>query len=581
MALVAEGIATQPRWDSAPVWIGRILVLLACGLFAAGCGRNDTGPAAPGSQGAPAALTAPAEAVTEASWAPDALEELVAPIALYPDQLVGQILAASINSQEVLDGGNWLLQNQNLQGDALDAAAQKAGFGPAMRSLVQFPTVVDMMCQQIDWTRQLGEAFTSDQTGVLDAVQRLRSDAQQVGNLKSTPQQEVETKTENDKTVIEVKPADPKVVYVPQYDPQVIYTTPPPPAQPAPPPVAATSSSSTEDTVSTGTAVATGLLAFGAGVLIGNAIHSDDYYPHYGAGAVYYGARPFYPPAYAYRPAYSSAFRPATRYASPAGYRYNYNNVNVNRNVAVNNSNYYQRFSNNQNLRAQSVRSPSVATRPAQERLSQSPRAPGAESWKGQSSYAGRPNPQAAERPNQAAGAQRNSGAGPGAAAGGREAAGAGGTARSGGSARNQGMARSQGAAGSQGMARNQGAAGSQGTARNQGAAGNREALPSADRATGRGAPPTDTLAQSRNLQSAQARNVQDTEARNSQSSGSPRVDRGYGDATRTPNQTSGTAARDTAFSGANREGGGGFDRASSARGHASAGGRQGRGGRR
>ena len=177
-------------------------------------------PAATDAAGA-APPVVPAPAVTQASWAPDALEELLAPIALYPDVLLTQILAASVNAQEVLDGGNWLLQNQNLQGDALDAAAEKAGFGPAMRALVQFPTVVDMMCQQIDWTRQVGSAFTSDQKGVLDAVQRLRTQAAEVGNLKSTPEQKVETKTENDKVIVEVKPADPKVVYVPQYDPQV------------------------------------------------------------------------------------------------------------------------------------------------------------------------------------------------------------------------------------------------------------------------------------------------------------------------------------------------------------------------
>ena len=133
----------------------------------------------------------------------------------------------------MLDGGNWLLQNETLKGDALDAAAQKAGLGPAMRALVQFPDVVDMMCQQLDWTRQLGAAFTSDQKGVLDAVQRLRAQAAKVGNLKSTPQQHVETKTENQKTIIEVKPADPQMVYVPQYNPQVVYTTPPPPPPPA------------------------------------------------------------------------------------------------------------------------------------------------------------------------------------------------------------------------------------------------------------------------------------------------------------------------------------------------------------
>ena len=142
----------------------------------------------------------PALAVTEAAWEPDALEELVAPIALYPDLLVGQILASSVNAQEVLDAGNWLLENQDLKGEALDAAAQKVGFGEATRALVQFPTVIDMMCQEIDWTRQLGAAFTSDQKGVLEAVQRLRTQAVEVGNLKTSPQQTVERKSENGKT---------------------------------------------------------------------------------------------------------------------------------------------------------------------------------------------------------------------------------------------------------------------------------------------------------------------------------------------------------------------------------------------
>ncbi len=220
--------------------------------------------------------------MTQASWAPDALEELLAPIALYPDVLLTQILAASVNAQEVLDGGNWLLQNQNLQGEALDAAAEKAGFGPAMRALVHFPTVVDMMCQQIDWTRQIGSAFTSDQKGVLDAVQRLRTQAAEVGNLKSTPEQKVETKTEADKVIVEVKPADPKVVYVPQYDPQAAYTPPPAPA--AAPAPATTTTTTEEKGVSTGAAVATGIIAFGAGLILANALDDDDdyCYPNWG-----------------------------------------------------------------------------------------------------------------------------------------------------------------------------------------------------------------------------------------------------------------------------------------------------------
>jgi hypothetical protein len=296
------------------------------------------------------------------------LEELVAPIALYPDQLVGQILAASVNSQEVLDAGNWLLENQTLKGNELDAAAQKVGFGPAMRALVQFPTVVDMMCQQIDWTRQLGSAYTSDQAAMLDAVQRLRAQAAQVGNLQSTPQQKVETRTENEKTVIEVKPADPQVIYVPQYNPQVVYTTPPPAPAPA----------STSDTVSTDTAVLGGLLAFGVGIAVGNAMHNDCCYPSWGGGAVYVGARPFYPPAYAYRPAYGPAFRPA----------YGYSNANINRNVNINN-NYFNQFNHNQNLRNSTRRNVTGNS---------------ATGWKGQSTYAGARNPAQTQRFNEPAG---------------------------------------------------------------------------------------------------------------------------------------------------------------------------------
>ena len=167
--------------------------VVACAIVFAGCREKQQEETAGDVARAPAATAMP---VTQAAWAPEALDELVAPIALYPDQLVGQILAASVNTQEVLDVGNWLLQNENLKGAQLDTAAQKAGFGPAVRGLVHFPTVVDMMCQEIDWTKQLGGAFTSDQKGVLDAIQRLRAQAADVGNLTTTPQQTVEHKKE-------------------------------------------------------------------------------------------------------------------------------------------------------------------------------------------------------------------------------------------------------------------------------------------------------------------------------------------------------------------------------------------------
>jgi hypothetical protein len=347
--------------------------------------QDDAQPAAAALPVPAVSPPVPAVAVTQASWAPDALEELLAPIALYPDALLSQVLAASINSQEVLDAGNWLLENQDLTGDARDAAAEKIGFGPAMRALLQFPTVVDMMCQEMDWTRQLGSAFTSDQKAVLDAVQRLRKQAADVGNLKTSPQQTVETKTENAMTVIEVKPADPMVVYVPQYNPQVIYVQPPPPPPPAP--VATTTTVIHEDDDSD--EVAAGLIGFGIGVLVAGAFHND-YYCGWGYGSVYMGGRPFYPPAYAYRPAYGPAFRPAYGYAPPAGYRNNYRSgYRSGNNVVINNNDYYGRFSDNKNLKGNQ----------------------GANSPLGRSSYGGARNEATAQQLGQAAGGANRAGA--------------------------------------------------------------------------------------------------------------------------------------------------------------------------
>src|SRR4029453_7232647 len=160
------------------------------------------------------------------------------------------------------------------------------------------------------------------------------------------------------------------IVYVPQYDPQAVYTEPAPETATTTTTAATTETVTTEpkdDGVSKGAAIATRLIAFGLGVAVGNS-QDDYYYPHWGAG-VYYGGRPFYPPAYAYRPAYGPAFRPAYGYAPPAGYRYNYNNVRSNNNVNINNKNYYNRFDNNQNLRAGNARSPLAGSqRPGQGR---------------------------------------------------------------------------------------------------------------------------------------------------------------------------------------------------------------------
>lgn len=186
----------------------------------------------------PAAQSAPVDT------SPATLDHLLAPIALYPDALLMQVLAASLNSQEVLDGGNWLLEHKSLEGTQLDSAAKAAGFGAAMTALFRFPDVVDLMCTQLDWTRQLGAAFNADQAGVLASVQRLRAKAQQYGTLKSTPQ----------------------VIYVPQYNPQTVYVSSGP---------------------STSTVVASSIISFGLGVAVGALFSSNNYYyPRWGYGGV-------------------------------------------------------------------------------------------------------------------------------------------------------------------------------------------------------------------------------------------------------------------------------------------------------
>ena len=289
----------------------------------------------------------------QAQTASISIDDLVAPIALYPDQLLAQVLTASTNPQEVLDAGNWIIQNQNLKGDALVSAAKAAGFGPSMQYLMNFPQVIDNMCQEMNWTTQLGQAFQSDQQAVMEAVQSKRAQALQAGNLVSSPQMSVATKTENGRQYVEIKPTDPKVVYVPQYNPVTIYNTQ---ATPAPTPVQTTPTTQ-KSGVSTGTAVGIGVMSFGVGMLIGAAIYNNNHYypyPVWGHHGVYVGGHPYHPPYY--HPSYP-AYRPAYGYHPPPNYHWNQVNKNINVNV---NKNYYNQF-NNKNYSA----TPYANNRPA------------------------------------------------------------------------------------------------------------------------------------------------------------------------------------------------------------------------
>jgi hypothetical protein len=163
---------------------------------------------------------------------PDQLESLVAPIALYPDPMLAQTLAASTYPLELIQLQQWLTKNPGLKDKALADAVAKQPWDPSIQALAGLPDVVKRLADDIQWTTDLGNAFLAQQSDVMDAVQRMRKKAQDTGNLKSTEQQKVETKVIESKSVIVVEQANPQVVYVPSYNPVVVYG---PPIYPYPP----------------------------------------------------------------------------------------------------------------------------------------------------------------------------------------------------------------------------------------------------------------------------------------------------------------------------------------------------------
>lgn len=152
------------------------------------------------------------------------LDQLMAPVALYPDSLLSQILMGSTYPDDVAAAAKWSAAHTSESGDAAVKAVEGESWDPSVKSLVAFPSVMDMMGRQPDWVKSVGDAFLAQPDGVMDSVQRLRTQAQKAGNLKSTPQQTVKsTTTDTNKTVVVIEPADPQVVYVPSYNPTVVY----------------------------------------------------------------------------------------------------------------------------------------------------------------------------------------------------------------------------------------------------------------------------------------------------------------------------------------------------------------------
>jgi uncharacterized membrane protein YgcG len=157
-----------------------------------------------------------------ATKTPEQLQQLVAPIALYPDSLVAQILSAATFPEQVVEADRWAQAHPDLKGEALGQAVDQMNWDPSVKALTAFPSVLGNMDKNISWTSELGDAYYNQQQDVMDAVQAMRQKAEQAGNLKTTQQQVVTTQG----STIIIQPAAPDVVYVPAYNPWILYGPP-------------------------------------------------------------------------------------------------------------------------------------------------------------------------------------------------------------------------------------------------------------------------------------------------------------------------------------------------------------------
>ena len=165
----------------------------------------------------------PPAAANEQLLKSEELNALVAPIALYPDALLAEVLMASTYPLEVVQAERWVTENKNLKEDELKTAVDKQAWDDSVKGLVATPSVLTMMSSKLDWTQKLGDAVLAQQADVMDAIQALRSKAQANNKLSSTKEQKVSVKQEQNKQVIVIEPTVPDTLYVPYYDPAVVY----------------------------------------------------------------------------------------------------------------------------------------------------------------------------------------------------------------------------------------------------------------------------------------------------------------------------------------------------------------------
>jgi Protein of unknown function (DUF3300) len=328
----------------------RILSAALCLALVAFTMPIETGALMPDQEAAPASASSTGSAGYPGQGAAETAEELqglVAPIALYPDALVAQILSAATFPDQVAVANYWVEQNKSLTGNDLMQAVNKQSWDPSVKALTEFPTVLNNMAQNLSWTSQLGEAYHNQQADVMAAVQTLRAQAKAAGNLKSGSQITVVQQTPQ---TIVIQPTNPQIVYVPQYNPTVVYGT----AYVVPAYVA--------PTYSTADVVATGLLSFGAGMAVGAMMsggccgwgYSSWNCNWYHGGGAYYGNHPYYGNSAWHGGYYGNGYDNANHYNN--GYNSSGYHANSNYNHGYNSSGYHaNNYSHNTNVSGNTV----------------------------------------------------------------------------------------------------------------------------------------------------------------------------------------------------------------------------------
>ncbi|HTS56612.1 MAG TPA: DUF3300 domain-containing protein [Terriglobales bacterium] len=288
------------------------------------------------------------------------LQSLVAPIALYPDALVAQILTASTFPDQVAIANYWMQENKNLTGSALMQAVDQQSWDPSVKALTEFPSVLDNLAKNLTWTSSLGEAYHNQQSEVMTAIQALRAQAKAAGNLKSSSQ--ITVVQQSPQTIV-IQPTNPQVVYVPEYNPAVVYGTP-----------YVTPGYSAADVA------AAGIIGFGAGIAVGALMsggccgwgYSSWNCGWHGTAVIYHGGGYYGNPAwhggyynggyhnsYGYNNSYNHYGNNYNSYRG--GNTYNRNTVNVNQQSARNFANEHPSASNSWAQRSSSSDARSTA----------------------------------------------------------------------------------------------------------------------------------------------------------------------------------------------------------------------------